>query len=105
MPHKRNYFTRPQDLHQYINDLEDVYSMEVNCKVWPVDGPEGTYPGRVELTSIWADDTWNDGPLCTLCLPITLKPQAAYVKTMLNALIEFTYQCVEAHLCALEVRN
>lgn len=105
MPNRKRHFTKPQDVHQYINDLEDVYGMEVEVGIEPIAGAEGTHPGVVKLRSIWRGDTWSDGPLCEYSQVIALKPQDKYVKTMLNALIEFTYQCVEAHLCALEQRN
>lgn len=90
---KRN--TNRENWQTYIRDLEDVYQMSVHVTFDPKAGQKVGYQ-LMKLYGYPLDDPDpTKGPTVYGQYQVAMWPQARLEKTIVRALIEFTYLCVE----------
>lgn len=87
--------TNRENWQQYIKDLEDVYELSVHVVFDPKGGDKVGYQ-TMKLYGYPLDDPDpTKGPTIFGTYQVAMWPQARVEKTIVRALIEFTYQCVE----------
>jgi hypothetical protein len=98
-------WTKASDVDRYIRDLEDVYAIKVAMRIQPKPWLAGGNRGTVTMDVWWADSEDDHAPFITYSQEILVQPVDAYIKTMINALVQLTYQCIEAYITAHERLN
>lgn len=90
---KRN--TNRENWQEYIRDLEDVYQLSIHV----VFDPKGSKKVGYQTMKLYGypldDPDPTKGPTIYGTYEVAQWPQARLEKTIVRALIEFTYQCVE----------
>jgi len=100
----KKWRTRGQ-VDQYVRDLEEVYGMDIEMRVTPILSSDEKPLGVLEVTGWWKGDDHETGPVAYHSQVIALKPELKTIANMTNALVHFTYQCIEASIEALPLRS
>ncbi len=98
---RKGKWRKSSDVDQYIRELEECYGMRVEMEI---DPKASAIPGQAicTLKAFWADCPIEDvSPCCFGRYEIAQWPLERYMSTMLHACVEFTYQCIEAHIQVL----
>jgi hypothetical protein len=100
MPRTKRWKTQ-DDADAYLRDLEDVYSMDIEMDIKPA---EGYLRGRFlqcTIQSWWKCDERATGPLCYHTALLKAAPQEEYMSSLVRALTDFTYRCMEVYISAI----
>ena len=97
----RKNFSAGRDYEQYLHDLEEVYGVDIHFRF---DPKASSVPGvqKMIIAGCWkTNEPWDDSPDMYGEYEVAMWPKERLNSTMMRALVEFTYEVMEAYCQAI----